>query len=87
MIHFVSTDPCQFSLCICFARSSDEYVSLKAPTTVLIESDGETLNSFGYEAETKYAELAGENKHHDYYYFKHFKMMLFGKKVGISHTT
>ncbi|XP_045204106.2 heat shock 70 kDa protein 12A-like [Mercenaria mercenaria] len=59
-----------------------QLVSSKGPTCVLIKPDGKTLHSFAYDAETKYAELAEENKHKDWYFFRRFKMMLFGK-IGI----
>ncbi|KAK3577257.1 hypothetical protein CHS0354_030542 [Potamilus streckersoni] len=60
-------------------------VSEKAPTIVLIKPDGKTLDSFGYEAETKYAELASEgNFHHEkWYYFRRFKMMLH-ERLGLT---
>ncbi|XP_060603539.1 heat shock 70 kDa protein 12B-like [Ruditapes philippinarum] len=48
----------------------------KAPTVVLIRPDGKTLEGFGYDAENRYRELADLGEHHDYYYFKKFKMML-----------
>ena len=54
----------------------------QAPTTVLVNPDGRTLEAFGYEAENKYAELAEEKMHYKYYYFKRFKMMLHEKMVG-----
>ncbi|KAK3594913.1 hypothetical protein CHS0354_020570 [Potamilus streckersoni] len=56
-------------------------VSLKAPTTVLIKPDGITLDSFGYEAETRYADLAAEesSEYKRWYYFRRFKMLLHGK--------
>lgn len=56
-----------------------QLASQKGPTCVLIKSDGKTLESFGYDAETKYAELALEGKHKQWYFFKRFKMMLFRK--------
>ena len=43
--------------------------------------DGKTLEAFGYEAENKYAELAEEKLHGNYYYFKKFKMLLHEKLV------
>ncbi|KAL3879866.1 hypothetical protein ACJMK2_032143 [Sinanodonta woodiana] len=56
-------------------------LSMKTPTTVLIKPDAKTLDSFGYEAETRYSELASEdnNEHKRWYYFRRFKMMLHGK--------
>jgi hypothetical protein len=62
-------------------RCSGNSISMKAPTTVLIQADGNTLEAFGYEAEERYAELADEEKHRPYFYFQRFKMMLFDNKV------
>ncbi|KAL3879879.1 hypothetical protein ACJMK2_032156 [Sinanodonta woodiana] len=61
--------------------NAGDYISMKAPTTVLIKPDARTLDSFGYEAENKYYELASENnnEHKTWYYFRRFKMMLHGK--------
>ncbi|KAL3879598.1 hypothetical protein ACJMK2_031886 [Sinanodonta woodiana] len=58
-----------------------QMVSMKSPTTVLIKPDGKTFDSFGYEAETRYSELASDdnNEHNKWYYFRRFKMMLHGK--------
>lgn len=41
------------------------------------------MNKFGYEAETKYADLAADGEHHKYYFYKRFKMKLFGKVVSL----
>lgn len=61
-----------------------QLVSSKGPTCVLIKPDGKTFHSFGYEAESKYAELAEEQEQHrGWYFFKRFKMMLFGKIVSV----
>ncbi|WAQ94615.1 hypothetical protein MAR_007086, partial [Mya arenaria] len=49
------------------------------PTTVLIKPDGRTLEAFGYEAETRYAELIDEEAHESYYFFKRFKMKLWNQ--------
>ena len=78
---FLSIILANLSYLVMLLRYSDEHVSLKAPTTVLINPDGETLDSFGYDAETRYSELASKDKHRDYFYFKHFKMMLDGRQV------
>jgi len=55
-------------------------VSLKTPTTVLINSKRQ-FDSFGYEAEDKYAELAEEDEYSGWYYFRRFKMELFKNSV------
>ncbi|KAL3879593.1 hypothetical protein ACJMK2_031882 [Sinanodonta woodiana] len=79
--HEYDTDPTK----IC-ARQwfGGQLVSMKAPTTVLIKPDARTFDSFGYEAETKYSELASEdnNEHKRWYYFRRFKMMLH-EKMGL----
>lgn len=55
-------------------------VSLKTSTCVLFDPRGK-FDSFGYDAEEKYSNLALDNKHHDWFYFCRFKMMLYNKKV------
>lgn len=47
--------------------------SVKTPTCLLLNSDKE-LDSFGYEAEQKYAKLVMDCKQDDYYFF-HGPMM------------
>ncbi|XP_060606844.1 heat shock 70 kDa protein 12A-like [Ruditapes philippinarum] len=71
------SDPTKIS---CKHWNSGKNISMKAPTTVLIQPDGHTLEAFGYEAEDRYAELADEKEHRTYYYFERFKMMLFDTK-------
>ncbi|XP_045203903.2 heat shock 70 kDa protein 12B-like isoform X2 [Mercenaria mercenaria] len=51
----------------------------KTPTCVLIKPDGESLEAFGYDAETKYNELVSKRLHDTYFYFKNFKTGLYGK--------
>ncbi|XP_053374609.1 heat shock 70 kDa protein 12A-like [Mercenaria mercenaria] len=48
----------------------------KTPTVILIQPDGKTLEAFGYEAENRYRDLTDMGEHHEYYYFRKFKMML-----------
>lgn len=67
----------------CFTCSGNQLVSQKAPTCVLIKPDGKTLAAFGYDAESKYADLSETANHKDWYFFKRFKMMLHGKIVII----
>ncbi|XP_052778299.1 heat shock 70 kDa protein 12B-like [Mya arenaria] len=63
--------------------SGGQLVSQKGPTCVLIRPDGKTLEEFGYEAENKYAELAMDECHKPWYYFRRFKMKLFNQgRVG-----
>lgn len=57
-------------------------VSLKTSTCVLFDST-QKFHSFGYEAEEKYSNLALDDEHYDWYYFRRFKMMLYNKMVCI----
>lgn len=57
-------------------------VSMKTPTCVLFDST-EKFDSFGFEAEENYSNLALDDEHHDWYYFRRFKMMLYNKTVKI----
>lgn len=50
-------------------------ITLKTPTSVLLH-DNEELDSFGYDAENKYALLV-KNKATDFYFFRRFKMELY----------
>ena len=56
--------------------NSGNIISYKAPTCILLTPDGENVEAFGYDAETKYSALIQENKHNDYYFFNRFKMEL-----------
>jgi hypothetical protein len=64
-----------------WCSGSQNLITEKTPTCVLVKPDGETLEAFGYEAENRYTELVDNDKHRDYFYFKKFKMML-NKKIG-----
>lgn len=52
-----------------------EYMTHKAPTTLLLEPNGE-FAEFGFKAEKKYAELAEDEKHKGHYFFRRFKLIL-----------
>ena len=56
--------------------------SLKAPTCILLKPD-QSFEAFGYEAEDRYAELAQDEEHYDYYYFRRFKMELYRPEVSL----
>lgn len=59
------------------------YGYAKTSTYVLFDANGKVA-SFGFDAEKKYSELASENKHRDWYYFRRFKMMLYNETVNIN---
>ncbi|KAL4230004.1 Heat shock 70 kDa protein 12A [Mactra antiquata] len=65
-----------------YCSSGQSLVSTKTPTSVLLNPD-KTFNAFGFEAEDKYFELAEEDEHTDYYFFRRFKMLLF-KRMTIN---
>ncbi|KAK3099377.1 hypothetical protein FSP39_003542 [Pinctada imbricata] len=77
--HEFENDPLKVSANT-WTAGSRSLVSLKTPTTVLFEPCGKFF-SFGYEAEDKYSELAEEDEHEGWYYFRRFKMTLFDKKT------
>ncbi|XP_052761483.1 heat shock 70 kDa protein 12A-like [Mya arenaria] len=59
----------------------DQLVSLKAPTCVLIEPDGDTFSAFGYDAEAKYISLVEEEEHDKWFFFRKFKMKLYNTDI------
>ena len=52
-----------------------EYLTYKAPTTLLLNPD-QSFCKFGFEAEKEYAALAEEDRHHNHYFFRRFKLIL-----------
>lgn len=76
----VLSDPSKVSTNQNWVAGSMSLVSLKAPTVVLFK-ENKDFHSFGYEAENAYSELALDEEHKNYYFFKRFKMRLHGKKV------
>ncbi|XP_033742410.1 heat shock 70 kDa protein 12A-like isoform X1 [Pecten maximus] len=82
--HDFDSDPLKVSASN-WTAGSRALVSLKTPTTVLFDED-QKFHSFGYEAEDHYSQLAEDDNHTDWYYFRRFKMMLYGKdgKGGLS---
>lgn len=48
----------------------------KTSSTVLLNKNTQFV-AFGFDAESKYAELSEDGKGEDYFYFHHFKMMLY----------
>ena len=59
-----------------------QLISLKTPTILLLNKN-KTFQAFGYEAEDQYGQLAADNEHKDYYYFRRFKMKLYSLKVAV----
>lgn len=59
------------------------HITDKAPTCVLFNPDQE-FDSFGYEAMNKFRTNPNNIDFRKWYYFEHFKMMLFKEKVFLS---
>ncbi|XP_053400595.1 heat shock 70 kDa protein 12A-like [Mercenaria mercenaria] len=59
-----------------WVAGSAQLMSMKCPTTVLLTPD-KKFHSFGFEAENKFADLAEDDCHHDWYLFRRFKMTLY----------
>ncbi|KAL5012280.1 hypothetical protein ScPMuIL_010831 [Solemya velum] len=76
--HDYESQPQKICTNTAWIASGQGLVSWKTPTTVLLNPD-KTFDSFGYKAEEKYAELAEEEEHEEWYYFSRFKMMLHNK--------
>ncbi|KAK3602827.1 hypothetical protein CHS0354_026379 [Potamilus streckersoni] len=62
------------------AWNSGNLLSFKQPTCVLCNPKRE-FDSFGYEAENKYSALAEDQEHHNWYFFRRFKMVLHEKQI------
>ena len=78
--HDYQIDPTKVSTNQNWVAGSMQLVSLKAPTCVLFDKN-KKFHSFGYEAENVYSELALDNEHQQWYFFRRFKMVLHGAKV------
>lgn len=55
--------------------------SMKTPTCLLLDNNKE-IDSFGYMAEDKYAELCMDGDDKNFYFFRRFKMELHDTKVS-----
>jgi hypothetical protein len=65
-----------------WVAGSDKLISLKTPTCVLLNPCGQ-FDSFGFEAEDKFAGLAEDNKHNGWLLFRRFKMILHRNEVNL----
>jgi hypothetical protein len=54
--------------------------SLKTSSCLLFSPEKE-FKYFGYEAETEFVRLVGDNEQHGWYYFRRFKMALFNDQA------
>lgn len=68
-------------ICTNMAWNSGKLLSLKTPTCVLLNPSRE-FEAFGYDAENKYADLADDENHEGWLFFRRFKMCLHNNKVS-----
>ncbi|XP_069129609.1 heat shock 70 kDa protein 12A-like [Argopecten irradians] len=71
-------DPLKVSQMTWTAKSGG-LLSLKTSSAVLFDAS-ETLHSFGFDAEDKYAALMEKNLHETWYFFRRFKMSLYDEQ-------
>ena len=57
-----------------------QLISMKTPTCLLLDRNKD-IDSFGYEAEEKYANLCLDGDNQNFYYFRRFKMKLMNTEV------
>ena len=82
-LHDYKRDPLKIST-NSWTAGVGQLMTLKTSTCVLFDAAGK-FHSFGFEAEEKYSNLALDDNHHDWYYFRRFKMMLYDKKVQVQY--
>ncbi|KAK3577017.1 hypothetical protein CHS0354_003080 [Potamilus streckersoni] len=70
-----TTEPMKVQTNQAWVAGSRQLISLKTPTCILLNAQKE-FHSFGYQAENKYADLAMDGEHTNWYFFKHFKILL-----------
>lgn len=81
-VHEYNRDPSKISAPT-WTASMGRFMSQKTATCILFNPEGK-FDSFGYEAEENYSELAEDEKHDNWFYFSRFKMMLYENMVNIS---
>ncbi|KAL4230094.1 hypothetical protein ACF0H5_010479 [Mactra antiquata] len=80
LTHEYEKDPTKVFAQVKWHSGAAQLISLKTPSILLLNPD-KSFKSFGYDAENDYADLAIDNKHTDYYFFRHFKMLLYQSKI------
>ncbi|XP_060605584.1 heat shock 70 kDa protein 12A-like [Ruditapes philippinarum] len=74
--HMYQTNPLNIR---CSSFASESWVTQKTTTAVLFE--GQKFHSFGFDAELRYAEQCGCGENDNWYFFRHFKTLLYNKKI------
>lgn len=73
-------DPLKVQTNTAWVAGSERLMSLKTSTCLLLNPQGQ-FDSFGFEAENKYASKAEDEEHHGWRLFRRFKMLLYENKV------
>jgi len=73
-------DPMKIQTNASWIAGTEKLLSLKTPTCVLLNPSKE-FDSFGFEAENKFVNLADDNEHGGWMLFQKFKMILHNKEV------
>jgi len=73
-------DPMKIQTNAGWNAGSEKLISYKAPTCVLLNPSKE-FNSFGFDAENKYVDLANDKEHSAWLLFRRFKMILHNNEV------
>jgi len=73
-------DPIKIRVNKGWIAGSKQLISFKTPTCVLVNPQ-QKFDSFGYEAENKYADLLEDEEEQGWMFFRRFKMFLHNSKV------
>ena len=73
-------DPTKIQTNAGWNAGSEKLMSFKTPTCVLLNPSGQ-FDSFGYEAENKFVNLADDDEHTGWRLFQRFKMILHNNEV------
>ncbi|XP_052791584.1 heat shock 70 kDa protein 12B-like [Mya arenaria] len=79
--HDVETDPPKINVIPAWIAGGQR-ISLETPTVLLLDPE-QNFEAFGFDAENKYAELAADDEHEGYFYFRRFKMKLYNSTVSV----
>ncbi|XP_061163955.1 heat shock 70 kDa protein 12A-like [Saccostrea echinata] len=75
LLNQFQNDPTKIYAFTNWIPASGGLISSKTPSSLLLKPNKE-FYKFGYEAEDTYADLAVDDEHHEYYFFRRFKMLL-----------
>jgi len=79
-VHSFKNDPIKIQTNASWIAGTERLLSLKTPTCVLL-NPSKQFDSFGFEAENKFVDLANNKKHYGWMFFQKFKMILHNKEL------